>query len=388
MKNTLFDLYYTGLKNKGFNNIYINEISVDTYGQYKLLMSRSNFNYFNECYELNEKKQVYELQEYDEVELGKLMKRVLPFHYLLYKEELAKNNFKSEAILGMQDYTTVYKKLESLSEDQRTFTLLRSKKELKKYNDKELNELIYKEIQLEYNKIGHKINNIQMKYIKLNFAKITIYVALFLILGLLMKIIRKGNYVIIQKSDYITNWTLLMISLLLLYTIYSKYTTIICGIYLFAFSLISILKIIRKNSKTNNTFLEKKLNFKLFLERIYNFKAFYLILLYFIINIIIYIRYKGNYIFTELTEETVYSNIIYFSTLIYSIFLVLSIIILENIYKKEIVNNNLQIDNELITENNEITENVMGSVEKKKKKKKKKNVVRKKKLVKKKKKKK
>lgn len=320
MKNTITDLYYTGFQNKGFNNKILDKISAKTYDKYALLMNLEDFDIFDKAYKYNKKTDVYTLKDkYDKKQLIEISRKILPMHYLFY--EGLQNGYKE--VLDLTEYHNIYNVLNGLSDDQKNKLLKDARKKIAEYSDKEINELVIKETQLEYKNLGENINNIKENYVKKTIIKLILETIFLIGLSIINILNRKYNNTSFRKQEIFQSIFLLTITFIYLYKIKIILTSILLIIYLIVLGCIKLLDKLRKQINSYNielSKLEDLIDTNKHIEKNYKIKWIYLIIILNIINLIIYNKYTTYHIFTGVDAYSMQLQLLYWFALVLNIF--------------------------------------------------------------------
>lgn len=364
LKNTITNIYYTGFQNKGFNSQILDIISAKTYDKYSLLMSSKDREFMDSTYKYNENKDCYYLkEEYDKTNLNEITKEVLPLHYLFY-EGLQKGY---DEVLSLEEYKNIYNVLENLSDKQRTKLLKEPKNQLSKYRDREISELIIKDIQVEYKRLGKDINKIKNNYINKSYIVLAIELLLLILLSTINILNIKKNNLSYRTVELTQSVILLIITFISLFKVKTLLTSILLIIYLLILGSIKLLENLRRKNKSYNielSKLEDLIDTDKHIEKNYKTKWIILPIILFIINLIIYNRYTTYHIFTGLEPYKFQILLLYWFILIINIFTFRSLFF----YRLEDMKGNRPI---IKKEKNIVRETVNKEPKKKKKKKKK-----------------
>lgn len=320
LKNSITDLYYTGFQNKGFNNKVIDKVTSRTYDKYAALMKSEDYEKFDKAYKYNKKKDIYTLKKkYDNEEIERITKEILPMHYLFYQG--LQNS--SKEVLQVTEYQNIYNVLAGLNDDQKNKILKDARKELNTYSDKELYELIIKDTQIEYKNLGYNINNIKSKYIANCFIKISLLTIILIVLSIINIFTRKKTNNNHRKLEIIQDIVLLLITFIYLFKVKLILTIILLVIYLLLFGCIKLLDNLRRQINTYNielSKLEDLIDTNKHKEKNYLIKWVFIPLILAFLNIVLYNRYTTYHIFTGVVPYTFQLNLLYYFILIINIF--------------------------------------------------------------------
>ena len=320
LKNSITDLYYTGFQNKGFNNKVIDKVTSRTYDKYAALMKSEDYEKFDKAYKYNKKKDIYTLKKkYDNEEIERITKEILPMHYLFYQG--LQNS--SKEVLQVTEYQNIYNVLAGLNDDQKNKILKDARKELNTYSDKELYELIIKDTQIEYKNLGYNINNIKSKYIANCFIKISLLTIILIVLSIINIFTRKKTNNNHRKLEIIQDIVLLLITFIYLFKVKLILTIILLVIYLLLFGCIKLLDNLRRQINTYNielSKLEDLIDTNKHKEKNYLIKWVFIPLILTFLNIVLYNRYTTYHIFTGVVPYTFQLNLLYYFILIINIF--------------------------------------------------------------------
>ena len=320
LKNSITDLYYTGFQNKGFNNKVIDKVTSRTYDKYAALMKSEDYEKFDKAYKYNKKKDIYTLKKkYDNEEIERITKEILPMHYLFYQG--LQNS--SKEVLQVTEYQNIYNVLAGLNDDQKNKILKDARKELNTYSDKELYELIIKDTQIEYKNLGYNINNIKSKYIVNCFIKISLLTIILIVLSIINIFTRKKTNNNHRKLEIIQDIVLLLITFIYLFKVKLILTIILLVIYLLLFGCIKLLDNLRRQINTYNielSKLEDLIDTNKHKEKNYLIKWVFIPLILAFLNIVLYNRYTTYHIFTGVVPYTFQLNLLYYFILIINIF--------------------------------------------------------------------
>lgn len=320
LKNSITGLYYTGFQNKGFNNKVIDKVTSRTYDKYAALMKSEDYEKFDKAYKYNKKKDIYTLKKkYDNEEIERITKEILPMHYLFYQG--LQNS--SKEVLQVTEYQNIYNVLAGLNDDQKNKILKDARKELNTYSDKELYELIIKDTQIEYKNLGYNINNIKSKYIANCFIKISLLTIILIVLSIINIFTRKKTNNNHRKLEIIQDIVLLLITFIYLFKVKLILTIILLVIYLLLFGCIKLLDNLRRQINTYNielSKLEDLIDTNKHKEKNYLIKWVFIPLILTFLNIVIYNRYTTYHIFTGVVPYTFQLNLLYYFILIINIF--------------------------------------------------------------------
>lgn len=366
ISNSLQKLYEVGIQNKGISNILMTHITTETYDKISLLMKESDFNYFDSCYKFDDKKNQYTLKDYNEKELTKIFKEVLPIHYLYY-EALQTGKYENNE-LGISTYDNMYNILRGSSEAQRNKYLTIPRQNISKFSDDQITELCIKDVQLEYKKLGYNTEKIETNYIIKCLIKISLATTLLIIISLFSLEIRKKYREYLDYLDILQN----IILMIILTNTLLKYK-LLFNIILFSILLLIILSLILLNrlritkDKLNIylSMLEDKLNIFKILNKIYKFRWTYLIIILFFVNCFIYYGFSTYHLYVGMNPTSLYKKILFISTLTLEMIVYFNLLVFLIRYytlKRPIIKKDNQ--RKIILENN------ISSKKKKKKKKK------------------
>ena len=318
LKNTITDLYYTGFKNKGFNNEILTTITAKTYDKYAALMNLEDFNDFDKAYKYDKEKDLYNLKrKYDKKKIKQITKEVVPMHYLFYQGLQT----SSKEVLELTQYQNIYNVLAGLNNEQKNKILRDARNEIKKYSDKELKELIIKDTQLEYKNLGYDVNTIKTKYIRNSFIKLSILTLLLIVLSIINILIRKKTNNNYRKLEIAQDLLLLVLIFIYLFKIKIILTVILLVIYFILIGCIKLLDNLRKQINTYNIELSKLEDLIDTKEKNYLIKWIIIPLILFILNIIIYNRYTTYHIFTGVDAYKFQMNLLYYFMILINIFI-------------------------------------------------------------------
>ena len=321
LKNTITDLYYTGFKNKGFNNEILTTITAKTYDKYAALMNLEDFNDFDKAYKYDKEKDLYNLKKkYDKKKIKQITKEVVPMHYLFYQGLQT----SSKEVLELTQYQNIYNVLAGLNNEQKNKILRDARNEIKKYSDKELKELIIKDTQLEYKNLGYDVNTIKTKYIRNSFIKLSILTLLLIVLSIINILIRKKTNNNYRKLEIAQDLLLLVLIFIYLFKIKIILTVILLVIYFILIGCIKLLDNLRKQVNTYNielSKLEDLIDTNKHKEKNYLIKWIIIPLILFILNIIIYNRYTTYHIFTGVDAYKFQMNLLYYFMILINIFI-------------------------------------------------------------------
>ncbi|MDO4996893.1 MAG: hypothetical protein Q4E69_06905 [Bacilli bacterium] len=321
LKNTITDLYYTGFQNKGFNNKVLDTITAKTYDKYAALMKLEDFDTFDKAYKYNKEKDLYTIKKkYDKKEIERITKETVPMHYLFYQGLQT----SSQEVLAVTEYQNIYNVLVGLNNDQKEKILKDARKELRKYNDKELYELVIKDTQLEYKNLGYNINNHKSSYILKTFIKISILLLLLILVSVINILIRKKTKNNYRNIEIIQDLIILVISFIYLFKVKLILTIILLVIYLLLLGCIKILDNLRKQINTYNielSKLEDVIDTNTLKEKNYIFRWIILPLILFMLNLIVYNRYTTYHIFAGVNPYKFQMYLLYYFILVINIFI-------------------------------------------------------------------